>query len=150
MQPYLTLALDLIRRFEGYSSEPYQDPTGTWTIGYGFTGPNVGPNSLPMTREQAEPPLLTLLNQIDQRLGIELFVPVTNHQRAALLSLAYNIGMGNLGQSTLLKYVNDGAFGAAASQFLVWTFSKGVQLNGLLKRREAEMQCFQTTDWQTL
>jgi lysozyme len=149
LPPYLTLALGLIKRFEGYSSAPYEDATGTWTIGYGFTTINnsvVKVTTPSLTQPQADQILTQMLTKLDQMLGIELFHTVTDHQRAALLSLAWNIGMGNLGHSTLLKYVNDGAMGAAASQFLVWTYSKGVQLSGLTKRRQAEMLVFQTPD----
>jgi lysozyme len=99
-----------------------------------------------MTEEEALAKLTALLRSLDMYLGIEVHVDLTNHQRAALLSLAYNIGMGNLGKSTLLAYVNQGAFGAAASQFLVWTYSKGSQLPGLTKRRQAEMEFFQQPD----
>jgi lysozyme len=146
VQSYLDITLNLIRKFEGFTTQPYQDVTGTWTIGYGFTGPWVTEFTPPIIQDEADKRLLAFVTQMDQNLQTELFVELTNHQRAALLSLAYNIGLGSLGRSTLLKYVNDGAFGAAAPQFLVWTYSKGVNLPGLAKRREAEMQCFQTPD----
>jgi lysozyme len=146
MGDYLILAIDLIKRFEGYSSEPYQDPTGTWTIGYGFTGPNITAKSPPMTQEQADDLLGTKLISLNQLLDTECFEPLTNHQRAALLSLGWNIGMGRLGRSTLMAQLNNGAYGVAAAQFLVFTFSKGVQLSGLTARREAEMACFNTAD----
>jgi lysozyme len=149
VQSYLDIALNLIRQFEGFISQPYQDVTGTWTVGIGFTTLNskpVGPNTPSLDEITSINILLGLLQQLDRNLATELFVELTNHQRAALLSLAYNIGLGNLGKSTLLKYVNEGAFGAAASQFLVWTYSKGVALPGLAKRRQIEMECFLIPD----
>jgi lysozyme len=141
----LKLALALITRWEGFESEPYQDATGTWTIGYGFTE-GITRTSPPMTREQALPLLTSKITSINTHLDIICLEPLSNHQRAACLSLAYNIGMGAFGRSTLLRYLNEGAYGAASAQFLMFTWSKHVQLAGLVKRREAEMTCFNTPD----
>jgi lysozyme len=143
---WLNLAIALITQFEGWSSDPYQDPVGTWTIGYGFTGPDIGPKTAPMTKEAAISRLNALLGALNARLDVECKEPLTDHQRAACLSLAYNIGMGAFSRSNLLKYLNDGAYGAAASQFSLFTWSKGLQLPGLVKRREAEIACFNTPD----
>jgi GH24 family phage-related lysozyme (muramidase) len=54
--------------------------------------------------------------------------------------------MGRFGQSELLKYLNDGAYGAACSQFGQFTYSKGLQIKGLVNRRAAEMVCFNQVD----
>lgn len=142
----INLATALITQFEGFEEGPYQDPTGTWTIGYGFTGPWVNRATPAMSKEQAITYLSNLLEGIDQRLNGMCFEPLTDHQRAACLSLSYNIGLGSFSQSTLLKYLNDGAYGAASSQFGLYTWSRGVQLAGLVKRREAEKECFNTAD----
>lgn len=149
MPPHINLATALIQRFEGYSSTPYKDVTGTWTIGYGSTKLNGSPvtaKTPPIDKDTALKALSETLSQIDSYLPSHCFEPLTDHQRAAILSLTYNIGLCNFGQSTLLKYLNDGAYGAAAAQFLVWTFSKHIDEPGLHKRREAEMAFFNTKD----
>lgn len=146
MPNWLTLAITLMEGWEGFSSLPYRDVTGTWTIGYGFTGPDIGPKTLPMTKEAAVGLLNDKLGHLNSMLDIECREPLTDHQRAACLSLAYNIGMGEFGRSTLLKYLNDGAYGAACAQFSLFHFSKGISVGGLVKRRAAEQECFNTKD----
>jgi len=141
----INLAISLIEAFEGWSSEPYKDPTGTWTIGYGFTE-GVGPKTPAITKEAAVGRLNAILGHLNSMLDIECKEPLTDHQRAACLSLTYNIGMGEFGRSTLLKYLNDGAYGAASAQFSMFTHSKGITLPGLVKRRAAEQACFNTKD----
>lgn len=145
----INLAISLIEAFEGWSSEPYKDPTGTWTIGYGFTSLEkqaITCKTSPLTQAMALQELKRLLLLLKQRLNVECMEPLTNHQEAACLSLAYNIGMGEFGRSTLLKYLNDGAYGAASAQFSMFTHSKGITLPGLVKRRAAEQACFNTKD----
>jgi lysozyme len=149
MPPYLNLALSLIEAFEGFSPIPYIDPTGTWTIGYGFTslaGKPITLNTPPLDKASAAVELLSRLQHLNNQLDTQCFEPLSDHQRAACLSLAYNIGMGEFARSTLLRYLNDGAYGAAADQFGVFTYSKGLRLVGLVKRRAAERECFNTKD----
>lgn len=146
MPPYLPIAIALIKRFEGCPLKVYQDPVGIWTIGWGFTGAAIRRDTPDYTQAQADQELSNRLTKLDYMLGLDLFITINNHQRAALLSLGWNIGLGNLSHSTLLKLVNDGAFGAAAAQFGMWTFAKGIQLRGLVVRREAERACFETAD----
>ena len=148
MDPYLPLALALLTRWEGFKEEAYQDQGGIWTVGYGFTSLSGQPVTRlsTITRSEALPILTNLLVTNNTYLNLHCFEPLTNHQRAACLSLAYNIGMGNFGKSTLLKYLNDGAYGAASAQFLVWTYCKHEYDRGLANRREAEKACFDTRD----
>lgn len=143
------LATGLITRYEGFEPKPYKDPVGIWTIGYGFTSLKNSPitvNTPLMSQEEALIELKARLLLLNQQLNVICFEPLTDHQRAALLSFTYNIGIGAFQGSTLLKYLNDGAYGAAASEFLLWTHSKGITLPGLVKRREAELTCFKTKD----
>lgn len=73
-------------------------------------------------------------------------VPLTEHQKAALVSFAFNVGLGNLKSSTLLRHLNDGDYQGAANQFLVWNKAAGHVLPGLVKRREAERAMFLAPD----
>lgn len=65
-------------------------------------------------------------------------VPTTDNQFDAMVSLAYNIGLGNFSKSTLLKKHNAKCWSCAAGQFLVWNRAAGKVMNGLTRRRNAE------------
>ena len=69
-------------------------------------------------------------------------MPVTQNQFDALVCFAYNVGIGNLKSSTLLRMINDGQANAAGSQFLRWNKANGKVLSGLVNRRQAEMELF--------
>jgi lysozyme len=69
-------------------------------------------------------------------------VPVNADQFAALVSFAYNVGVGNLESSTLLKWLNAGSYNNAADQFLKWTRAGGKVLPGLVRRRKSERNLF--------
>jgi len=72
-----------------------------------------------------------------------LKVEVTDNEFAALLSLLYNIGSGNLQNSTLLRKLNSGDLKEnVAAEFLKWDKSGGQFVQGLLNRREDERLLF--------
>ena len=68
--------------------------------------------------------------------------PATQAQFDALVSFAFNLGVGNLKKSTLLKKFNAGDVQGAALQFKSWNKAGGKVLAGLTRRREAEMKLF--------
>ena len=72
--------------------------------------------------------------------GVEKLVQVeiSDARFCALVSFAYNVGVGALARSTLLRLVNQGKMAEAPAQFLRWTKSGGKELAGLKRRREAE------------
>lgn len=69
-------------------------------------------------------------------------VPLNQNEFDALVSFAYNVGTGALAKSTLLKQLNVGNRALAAAEFKRWTKANGVDLSGLIKRRQAEMELF--------
>jgi lysozyme len=154
-------ALDLIKRFEGYhrrlpdgSAAPYLCPAGVWTIGWGSTR---GPDGAPIIRMS---PVMTeaecaALLWRDVRLfasGVEqaVKVPLMDGQFGALVSFAYNLGVGALRASTLLRRLNGGDYQAAADQFGLWVNAGGRRLPGLVTRRAAERAMFLTSDPQPI
>jgi lysozyme len=60
----------------------------------------------------------------------------------ALVSFAFNVGLGNLQSSTLRMKYNRSDYDGAADEFLKWTKAGGKVLNGLVRRREAERALF--------
>lgn len=135
--------IDLIKQFEGYSSKAYPDPaTGgaPWTIGYGTTK-GVKPGMV-ITAEQAEKMLRDDVAKFENGVSSLITAPTTQGQFDAMVSLAYNIGLGNFGKSTLLKKHNARCYTCAADQFRVWNRANGKVMNGLTKRRAAEREVY--------
>lgn len=136
--------IDLIKQFEGYRGDAYPDPaTGAepWTIGYGTT---IYPNGSKVkkgdsaSQAQAEEYLRHDVAKFESGVSALLTAPTTEAQFDAMVSIAYNIGLGNFGKSTLLKKHNAKCWTCAAGQFLVWNRAGGKVMNGLTRRRNAE------------
>lgn len=137
----MSLASDIVKKFEGLRLDAYQDVGGIWTIGYGSIGRGVVAGTK-WTQEQADAALEHYLEALEGVLDGLIDVPVTEGQRAALTSLAYNIGTAAFASSTLLKLLNAQDYDGAADQFLRWTRVKGRVVSGLVNRRSAERALF--------
>jgi lysozyme len=135
--------IDLVKNYEGCSLKAYVDPgTGNLpiTIGWGSTGDfHLGDTC---TQAEADEWLLKDLEEAQDGVKSLLHVDVSENQLDALTSFAYNIGLGNLKTSTLLRKINQGKPDSA--QFLRWVFAGGRVLPGLVKRRQAEKSLFDT------
>ncbi len=140
------LGLDLIKRFEGLSLKPYKCPADIPTIGYGSTfyedGAKVTLNDAPITGGRAEKILQNVLVGFEKAVLGLVTTPINENQFSALVSLCYNIGIGNLKSSTLLRKINEGDFGTASAEFLRWNKAGGKALSGLTMRRQAEKDLF--------
>ena len=131
-------AIALIREFEGCRLEAYQDVAGVWTIGYGHTGPEVNA-TLVWTQQEADAALLWDIGQKAEGLKAALRVPLSDNEMAALLSLAFNIGLGAVKGSTALHDINIGDKLAGFAAFTLWNRAGGQRRKGLLKRRCREI-----------
>lgn len=135
--------LSLIKSFEGLRLTSYQDQGGVWTIGYGHTK-NVQQDQT-ITEEQAGQFLLEDLADVESNLNSVMYeysCTITSNQFSALCSFVYNVGIGNLKSSTLLKDLSAKYYDDAADQFLVWDHVNGQPNAGLLRRRQAERELF--------
>ncbi|MBV8645110.1 MAG: lysozyme [Candidatus Eremiobacteraeota bacterium] len=136
--------LALIKEFEGLELRAYPDPgTGgdPWTIGYGHTGPDVHPG-LTWTQAQADAALKRDLERFEKGVNDSISRALNSNQFSALVSFTYNVGIGALRESTLLKLVNAGDFTGAADQFGKWVNGGNGPLPGLVRRRTAERALF--------
>ena len=133
--------IGLIKQFEGLRLTAYQDMVGVWTIGYGHTGPDVKPG-LTITQQQAEQLLINDLVQFERRVNDLVTVQINQNQFDALVSFAYNLGVGALQKSTLLRLLNAGSYKPAADEFPRWNRAGGNVVAGLTRRRYAERQIF--------
>lgn len=137
-------AIDLIKQFEGFRPEAYQDSVGVWTIGYGTTVINNQPvkQGMTITQEQALQLVQQQVNKLWSQIESILKVKINDNQMNALIDFAYNLGFGSLRNSTLMRLVNESKFEEAANQFPRWVYAGGKVLPGLVRRREAERQLF--------
>lgn len=133
--------LNLIKQFEGCKLLSYKDVVGIWTVGYGHTGPDVH-GGLIWTQDYADRKLAEDLEKFEQ--GVENLVvsDINDNQFSALVCFAYNVGLHNLQNSTLLKLINDDNLQDAPDQFLRWNKAGGQVVAGLTRRREAERELF--------
>lgn len=134
-------AFTLIKGFEGYSAIPYTCPGKRLTIGYGTTrgvykGQHVSP-------QQAEELLKMDVAEFEEAINKLVKVPLTQNQYDALLSFTYNVGAAALEDSTLLIELNKMHYEAVPVQMKRWTRAQGVQLKGLVTRREKEAALFE-------
>ena len=138
--------LKLIRDFEGFRAKPYRCPADVPTIGFGSTryegGKAVTMADPEITVARALELLRVTLQEYAGVVNRLVKVPLKQCQFDALVSLTYNIGARNLGESTLLRKLNEGNYTAPVFEFSRWTRGGGVVLPGLVKRREAEAKLF--------
>lgn len=128
----------LVAEFEGFSSKPYRDPVGIWTIGYGETR-GINASTKPWTREYAA-------QQLRERLNKDFMPPVivanrnlTQNQLDGFTSFVYNVGPGGVAPSTKVgRNLRAGNIRAAADAILEWDKAGGQRLAGLTRRRKAE------------
>src|SRR5438067_4902133 len=138
---------NIIQQFEGCakrrsdgSFEAYPDPgTGgdPWTIGWGSTGADIK-KGLVWTQAQCDERFAQHLAEFGEGVAAAIGgAPTTQHQFDAMVSFAYNVGLGNFRSSTLLKKHNAGDYAGAAAEFARWNKAAGKVLPGLTRRRAA-------------
>ena len=135
--------LDLIKEFEGLRLKAYKCPAGILTIGYGHTSAAGEPKVLPgmmISKDEAEAILKRDMVQYENGVRSQVTPALTQGQFDALVSFAYNAGVGALQRSTLLKRVNAGKIDEVPAEFMKWTRGGGKELPGLIRRRRAEVK----------
>jgi lysozyme len=145
--------IDLIKKWEGCKLTAYKCPAGVWTIGIGTTcypdGRRVREGDT-ITDQQAEG---FLVHECEEKAkAVDKLVNVDLHQNQfdALVSFAYNVGIGAFKESTLLRLLNQPNYNEAANQFKEWNKAtvngQRVVLEGLVNRRKDEEELFRKTD----
>jgi GH24 family phage-related lysozyme (muramidase) len=138
--------LAIIEKCEGCVLTAYADPVGIPTICYGHTGEVNGQplvvGQTTLTQDQCTALLEDDLEIYEDGVNNLCAINLTPNQFSALVSFAYNVGLGALGDSTLMRLVNAGNFSEAAQQFGLWVYAGGQVLPGLVTRRAAEKALF--------
>jgi lysozyme len=157
---------DLMHFFEGYRNKPYRCSAAIWTVGWGHAM-YADQLNLPNVRKEGYTGLirsdyqlkgednrvwskdeLVNLFKVDidtfERGVLRLSPTLASHQSKfdAVVSFAYNAGLGNYQRSTIRIKVNRGDWEGAAEAFMSWTKAGGKEVSGLVKRRKAEVALF--------
>jgi len=139
----------LIKRFEGRALEAYRCPAGVLTIGYGHTSAAGRPTvqlGMRISIAEADAILSADIDLFEDGVA-KLLRParvnvVEPHEFDAMVSLAFNIGLGAFARSTVLaRYLRGDKAGAGAA-FGFWVKAGGKTMAGLVRRREAEAMMF--------
>jgi lysozyme len=147
-------AIDMIKHHEGVRTKPYRCPALLWTVGVGHV---IDPAHAAVKHEERKSlPIPTgwdrtlTMDEVDRILaqdlgrferGVVRLCPASVGNQGvfdALVSFAFNVGLGNLQRSSLRMKTNRGEFEEAAEEFLKWTKAAGKVLPGLVKRRQDE------------
>ena len=134
----LALAAPLVAYYEGTILRTYRDPIGILTSCTGHTGPELRMGQT-FTKEQCEDMLYGDLLKHAQALDC-IKHPLTDGQKAAFLSFAFNVGNKAFCDSTLARKANAGDMPGACAELSRWTRAGGRELPGLVKRRAAERE----------
>lgn len=132
----------------------YLCPAGKWTCGWGETS-GVGPNTV-WTQDYADQRFCDSLTLFTDEVRAACTVEPNENEFAAMVSLAYNIGLGWRGkakpkgardgfrQSTVLRQHNLGNKENASRAFGLWNKANGQVMNGLVARRAEEAALYLT------
>lgn len=138
----------LIQGFEGCSLSAYLDSAGIATIGYGNityeNGVKVKMGDR-ITQERADELFRWFADRFSLQVDASVTVPTSQNQFNALVSLAYNIGIGAFRKSTLLKKVNACPTDPTIrTEFAKWRLAGGKVIRGLIIRRATEADLYFT------
>jgi lysozyme len=155
--PSIRSSLDMVSQFEGTLFKVTKGPLGEQIIGSSHvltpeerqTGKIlIDGNPVDFRNGITEEQARKLLNQdLDPyRKAIDKLVKVklTQNQRDALTSFAFNMGTGTLASSQLLKVLNEGKYEEVPNELRKYARAGGQELPGLKQRREAEIELWNT------
>ncbi|SIS88687.1 lysozyme [Belliella pelovolcani] len=142
--------VNLLHKYEGLKLEAYLCPAKVWTIGYGNTRYEDGTpvkQGDKITKERAVNLFNNIIKHFEEGVIKSIKVGLNHNQFSALVSFAYNVGLGNFKSSTLLKLVNKNPNDPLIrDQFLRWNKAGGKVLNGLINRRKEEAELYFNLD----
>ena len=144
------VAIDLIKKWEGFRAKAYNCPANHATIGFG-TLLHFGPitpddKKLVYTESLATEKLVIEVAKIESGLRSIIKVPVTQNQFNALCCWTYNLGLGAAKSSSWLRSLNAGKYSEVPRQLQLWSKARVngvlVEVKGLVNRRKDEADLF--------
>ncbi len=162
MSRLLPEAIEKMKHHEGVRQKPYLCPAHIWTVGVGHVLyqdqiklPMIRKDQEMIRREYKLQPgdnRVWSMTEVDELLekdlahfvrGVDRLCPLTTDgQKSALVSFAFNVGLGNLQRSSIRMRHNRRDYDGAAEAFMMWTKAVGKVLPGLVRRREDERRLY--------
>tara|TARA_B100000795_G_scaffold228472_1_gene185197 strand:- start:74 stop:517 length:444 start_codon:yes stop_codon:yes gene_type:complete len=140
--------LSLIKKFEGCRLESYKCSANVLTIGYGHTGGVLETDVI--TQDIANELLQEDISKFEKYVSDNVIVELNQSQFDALVAWTFNLGVGNLRSSTMLKKLNETDYVSVPSEMKRWNKAAGKTLDGLIRRRLAESLLFEGKEWHTI
>lgn len=149
--------IEMLKHHEGVRFRPYRCPALLWTVGVGHV---IDPThiavkfdarkNLPIPEGwdrkfgMAEVDAILAQDLARFERGVVRLCPtgLTQPRFDALVSFAFNVGLGNLQRSSIRMRHNRGDYEGAAEAFMMWTKAGGRVLPGLVKRRTDERNLY--------
>jgi len=132
----MVLALPFTAHEEGLRTAAYLDSVGVPTICYGETeGVKLGDKK---TKQECDAMFYAKLGVFAFAVDAEINHTMTPNFHASITSWAYNVGLGAVRKSTLIKKANAGDFIGACNELPKWKYAGGKPI--LAARRERERQ----------
>lgn len=151
LRPVYPAGIELTKMSEGFRNNLYNDAAGFCTIGYGHliykqpcnnTNPEEQEFINGITEFRGEEILIIDMNWAKYSVMKAVSVDLTPGQYAALVDFVFNVGSSNFRKSTLLKKINSGQHGHVPAQFKRWIRAGGKVFQGLVTRRENEIDLY--------
>ncbi|MGE8630462.1 lysozyme [Achromobacter denitrificans] len=139
----IAIAGVLVAHFEPgkVRGKPYIDPVGVLTVCDGHTGPDIDRDRI-YTDAECDTWRDADLAIADRAVRRLIMVPLNDWQRAALIDFTYNLGAGNLAESTMRRKFNAGDYAGGCAELDRWVKGRQggvlVTLPGLVTRREVD------------
>lgn len=134
--------VNFIAHFEGYVPVRYKDPIGIVTIGYGHVVKEGEVIREPLTPDTAKELLRKDIEEHEAGMTSAIKQPLKQPQWDAVASWTFNLGVGSLNRSNLLKRLNAGEHAQVPDEIRKWIYAGGQVLRGLVIRREAEANLY--------
>ena len=137
--------LALIKKFEGCRLKAYRCSANVLTIGYGHTGGVKEDDTI--SQPEADELLENDIAKFEEYVSDNVIVELKQHQFDALVAWTFNLGVGNLRNSTMLKKLNEADYDSIPFEMRRWNKAGGKTLDGLIRRRQAESLLFESKEW---
>lgn len=138
--------IKFISNWEGKRNSAYKDAVGLWTIGIGHLIKKGEVFAKVMTDKEVYDLFRKDIVQFENTVNNSVKVQINQNQFDALVSLAFNIGIGAFAGSSVVRNLNAKNYIEAANSFLKWNKGmiggKLVVITGLDNRRKAERDLF--------